>query len=672
MSASAFGGMTLVMGLFASVGGAVLLVVGARLGRADLRSAGRRATYLTAGCATLAVLTMEHALLTRDFSVGYVAEVGSWSTPNLITMISLWAALEGSILFWLWLQTMFAATATWLHRRRPGAEMPYASAILLGVSVFFFVVLVGPGDPFEAIYPVPTDGPGPNPLLQNHPLMAFHPPAQYLGYVGLSVPFAFGLAALITGEVDSWWITATRRWTLAAWGFLTLAIAAGGWWAYEVLGWGGYWAWDPVENAALMPWLVATAFLHSIMVQERRDMLRAWNVTLIVAAFALTILGTFLTRSGILGSVHAFTESAIGPLFLGFLALVLISSTALVLWRSTHLYSPGTLTSPYSREGTFILANLLFVALTLTVLLGTVFPLVAEAVRGIKVSVGAPYFNTMTVPFFAAVVFLMGVGPALPWRQPPAEGVWRILRIPFVFALVAAAAALFMGVRSFWPLVTIGFSAFAATVMGREIASSVGHLRRGGRGTVAALASLVRSNPRRYGGYVVHFGVVTVAVAIAVSWNYKTETEVTLARGESVSVGGYDVRFEQVSTIRELHRSAVLGELVVARSDRSSERLTPRLNFYPGRQQPVPTPAVLGSLQRDLFINLMAYDDQGTSATLKIVITPLVVWLWIGAGIMASGTMLAIVPRRGRRVVRQVDPPVEAIAEGTRRRKVPA
>jgi cytochrome c-type biogenesis protein CcmF len=478
--------------------------------------------------------------------------------------------------------------------------------------------------------------------------MAFHPPAQYLGYVGLSVPFAFALAALITGRVDSWWLKATRRWTLVSWGFLTLAIAAGGWWAYEVLGWGGYWAWDPVENAALMPWLVATAFLHTIMVQERREMLRGWNVSLIVAAFALTILGTFLTRSGVLGSVHAFTQSIMGPLFLGFLALVLLVSTTLILWRASLLRAPGSLDHPLSKEGAFMVSNLLLVGLTFTVLLGTVFPLVAEAVRGVKVSVGAPYFNAMTVPVLAALLFMMGVGPALPWRRPPANGVLGELGAPVAGGLATALIAALLGVRQPWPLLTMGLAGFATSVMGGQMARGTLARIRGGMGPVKAFRSLVAANRRRYGGYIVHFGVVLVAVGVAASWNYKTEREATLRPGDVLSVGDYDIRLDGVRRQQEPHRFSVIGGVSVMRKGRPAGTLEPKMNFYESRQQPIPTPAVRSAFTEDLFMNLVAYEQDGSTATFKVIVTPLVAWLWLGSAVMAMGTVVAVWPGRRR------------------------
>ncbi|MGK7310972.1 MAG: heme lyase CcmF/NrfE family subunit [Candidatus Longimicrobiales bacterium M2_2A_002] len=638
----------LVLSLGAALYGTGASVWGARTRHEGLTRSGTRAAYAVAALVTLAVVLMEYALITHDFSIHYVAQVGSRGTPLLVTIISLWSALEGSILFWMWLLALFTALVAWLYRDRWADQMPYVNATLLGIGVFFLIMLIGPSNPFAEVWPVPSDGPGPNPLLQNHPLMAIHPPAQYIGYVGFSVPFAFAVAALITGRTDDWWTRAVRRWTLVAWAFLTIAIVSGGWWAYEVLGWGGYWAWDPVENASLMPWLTGTAFLHSVMVQERRDMLRGWNVTLITATFALTILGTFLTRSGVVGSVHAFTDSLIGPLFLSFLGVVLIVSTALLLWRAPVLKRPGSLNSLFSREAAFLVGNLVFVALTFTVLLGTLFPLVVEATRGDKVSVGPPYFNAMTVPLFAALLFLMGVGPMLPWKSDSGRGVLRRIRWPAAASVVAASAAVLLGARGVWALVTYGLAAFALTAMFLEVGRGMAVLVRRGAGPVQALIRLVAANRRRYGGYIVHTGVVVLAVAVTVSWNSKTELEATLRPGEALTAGPYQVRLDDVWAEEEPHRFGVGTTLTVLSQGRPVAELAPRQNYYPTREDPIPTPAVRSSAARDLFVNLLAFENDGSSATFHVVVTPLMAWLWIGTYIMAFGAIVALWPNRVR------------------------
>jgi cytochrome c-type biogenesis protein CcmF len=399
-------------------------VMGARWRQPRLLASGYHSAGALAGMVTLAVIAMEVALLTHDFRLEYVARNGSRATPVWITVISLWAALEGAMLFWAWLRSLFSAAVVLTYYRRHMALLPYVVPVLATVSLFFLGVMLGPANPFRTISPAPSDGPGPNPLLQNHPFMAIHPPLLYLGLVGLTVPFAFAMAALVTGRLGEAWIVTTRRWTLVAWSFLTAGIIMGGWWSYDVLGWGGYWAWDPVENASFMPWLPATAFLHSVMVQERRHMLKVWNLSLIILAFSLTLFGTFLTRSGVLSSVHAFSQSVMGPVLLGFLAVVLLGAAGLLVWRGEQLKSAGQVDAVVSRESAFVLNNLLFLGFTFTVFVGTVFPLLAEAVRGVKVSVGAPFFNQVTVPMMLALLCLMGVGPFIAWQR----ATWPSLR----------------------------------------------------------------------------------------------------------------------------------------------------------------------------------------------------------------------------------------------------
>src|SRR5262245_43731601 len=404
---------------------------------------------------------MVYALVTHDFSISYVAQVGGRSTPTFFTLISLWSSLEGSILFWGLVLSAYTAAATFFTRDRFGALGSYATATMLGVGAFFYLLLVGPANPFRAVMPIPPDGPGPNPLLQNHPLMAVHPPLLYLGYVGMTVPFSFAAAALLSGRLDDTWIRITRRWTITAWMFLSLAIIAGMWWSYAVLGWGGYWAWDPVENASFMPWLTATAFLHSVMVQERRDMLKVWNLNLIASTFLLTILGTLLTRSGVLSSVHAFADGPIGWYFLSFIGVTLVFSFVMLMGRSSELHRAGNFDNPVSRETVFLINNLLFTAFMFTVLLGTLFPLLAEAARGVKVSVGAPFFNKMTVPLCASLLFLVGVGPVLPWRGIETDQLLKRLMLPAAAMLLAAAIAFTLGTHNVYALLAFGFGAFA-------------------------------------------------------------------------------------------------------------------------------------------------------------------------------------------------------------------
>ena len=529
---------------------------------------------------------------------------------------------------------------------------PVVTAVIGTVGLFFFGLLVGPANPFGLVDPAPVNGPGPNPLLQNHPLMGLHPPMLYFGFVGMTVPFAFAIAGLLTGNVEARWLRDARRWTIAAWAFLSMGIIGGGWWSYEVLGWGGAWAWDPVENASFLPWLTATAFLHSAMVQERRGMLKTWNLTLMISTFLLVLFGTFLTRSGIIDSVHAFSEGAIGPLFFGFIALVMIVSLGLIGWRSNRLHAPGQIEGAVSRESAFIVNNLLLVGFTFTVLLGTMFPLIIEAIRGDRISVGAPYFDMVASPIGLALLFLMGIGPALPWRRASGEKIRKAFQIGVGLAILAAALAFAFGIRRVYPILTIAAAAFVMTTIVEEFAKGVRARRRISGGSAArALADLFVRNGRRYGGYVVHTGVVVVALAISVSWTWKSEREGTLHAGERMTIGDYEIEFVEVWARQEPQRIVVGSTFKAYRDGRPIGEEQPRMNFYPASQQPVATPAVNSSLTSDLYLTLMSFDqDEGAYATVRAIVNPGMVWLWIGGMIVGIGALIAIWPRGVGRV----------------------
>jgi len=640
----------LMVALAVAAFGVVAVPIGIRRSRESLIHATYSATYAVFALVTVATFAMIFALVTHDFSVGYVAQVGSRATPLFYTIISLWGALEGSILFWAWVLALLSALVVFWNRDREGALIPYTTMVMLATSVFFLILLVGPANPFTPVAPVPPDGPGPNPLLQNHILMGVHPPLLYLGYVGLTVPFAFAVGAMAAGEVASDdWIRLSRRWTLGAWAFLTAAIIAGMWWSYEVLGGGGYWAWDPVENASFMPWLTATAFLHSVMVQERRGMLKLWNLNLIVTTFALTILGTFLTRSGVLSSVHAFGEGPIGMYFLVAIAITLVVSLALVAGNSEQLSSDGRLDSVASRETVFLLNNLMLTAFTFTVLVGTLFPIVAEAARGVKVSVGEPFFNKMTLPLCAALLFLMGVGPALPWRRASKEVVRRQLLPPTIGAFVGALVAIGAGAREVYAVLSFAFASFALVANVREYVTGVrARMRVRNEDAATALARLVGANRRRYGGYVAHLGVVAVALAIAASSTFRSEHEATLKKGESMRAGAFELRLLEVYGREEPQRSRIAASVAILREGREIGRLDPAMNFYPTSQQPIPTPAVRSRPWGDIYLNLMAFKPDGSDATIKVILEPLVPWIWFGGGIICLGAIISMFPTRRR------------------------
>jgi cytochrome c-type biogenesis protein CcmF len=630
--------------------GMIAAIVGVRRREAALVRSARAAAYTCFGLLTVANVAMIYGLVTHDFSIDYVAQVGSRATPLFFTIISLWSALEGSILFWGWVLALYAALAMYLTRGSLGSLGAYANSVLLFVSAFFYILLVGPANPFGLVSPVPLDGPGPNPLLQNHILMAVHPPLLYMGFVGMTVPFAFGMGALMSGRLDDTWLRVTRTWTVVAWSFLTLAIVAGMWWSYEVLGWGGYWAWDPVENASFMPWLTATAFMHSAMVQERRGLLRVWNMSLIIATFLLTILGTFLTRSGVISSVHAFGEGPIGTYFLAFMAVTLVFSMIMLLGRSSELRSEGHLDSMVSRETVFLGNNLILTAFTFTVLLGTLFPILAEAARGVKVSVGAPFFNMMTIPLCVALIFLVGVGPMLPWRVASRAELLKKLRIPVVLAVLTLAIALTLGMRDFWGLLAFTGAAFGLSANKQEfILGTIARRRATGGNWLSAFWGLANSNPRRYGGYTAHVGLILMAIGITASTVFRMEREATVRIGEMVELGGYTVRFEELWAEDQPHRFVVGSRFAVLINGRERGEMNPRLNYYRARgAEPIVTPSVRTRAHNDLYRTLLAFERDGSSATVTVIVEPLVVWIWIGSAIIALGAFFSVWPRRRR------------------------
>jgi len=632
---AALGTAGVTLALIACVAGVVTMAVGLRGERVALIRTGRTYAFLTLGGALLATFAMERALITRDFSLAYVAENGSSRTPALFNVATMWAALEGSILLWgLVLAGYLAIIAHKFRRRLEDPLVGWALLTMLVVGIFFFGLMLGPANPFETVSPAPSDGPGPNPLLQNHVLMAFHPPMLYLGYVGFTVPFAFAIAALVTGRVGEGWLLATRRWTLFAWGFLTVGILLGAWWSYEVLGWGGYWAWDPVENASLLPWLTGTAYLHSVMVQERRGMLRVWNISLLCATFALTILGTFLTRSGVVDSVHAFTESAIGGWLLAFFAAVVVVTVGLIGWRGDRLRAPGSIDSPVSREGSFLANNVLFAAFAFVVLLGTVFPLVVEAVNGDRLSVGVPYFNRMTMPLGLLMLFLMAIAPVLPWRKASEELLRVRLFWPAVAATVVVVGTVLGGARGAAPVLAFGLGAFAGGAAIRQVVLAT--RRNGWRGLVG----------RTNGGMVVHLGVVLIAVAFAASQSYSSEVELRMEEGEVARVDGHTLVFEGVETREDAEKTTIAA---LVRVDGSTV-YRPAVNEYVFGGQTIGTPSVSTGLREDVFLALLDVPEEpGDPAVVRVVIQPLVTWLWIGGGVMAAGTVLAAFPGRRRR-----------------------
>ena len=661
---ASLGRILILSSLLAAAAGAILGFAAGRTRSADGLKWARRFAYLYSALIVAATLVMVYALLIHDFSVSYVAQVGSRAVPTWVTVVSLWSSLEGSILFWGCVMGAYIAIATFLTRGRYAEYQPDAIGVWLASAAFFSFLIAGPANPFHTVPNPPLDGPGPNALLQNHVLMAVHPPFLYLGYVGFVIPFGFACAALLKGRLGHNVLKPLRESLMLPWIFQSLAIMLGGWWAYEVLGWGGYWAWDPVENASLLPWLTATAALHSIMVVERRGILKGWTITLIHATFLLVILGTFMTRSGVFNSVHSFTQSAIGPTILGFLAAGLVFTVALLAFRIDKLESEGRIEGAGSREAMFLLNNLVFVLLTFTVLIGTVFPLVVEAVKGKQMSVGRPYFDSMTVPLGALLLFLMGVGPALPWGRATAEQIKKALIPPVIGAAVFAALGYALGVRAPWTLLTLAFGGYAAYVtLAQMFIPMLQRMRSGDSLGTALVDGQLRRGRRRFASYIVHAAVVLMIIAVAVSSSNRQQLELHFTKGQTQQAGGYDVTFVGVEQRQEPHRLSTVGIFNVVQNGKQIARLEPNMNQYQSMREPIGTPDVHTTAARDFYISLSNVDAAAETASITVFIAPMIVWIWLSVIAMAVGALFGLIPAMRRRAVVASEAPLPANAE---------
>ena len=646
------GTASVLLALGMSVYGVFAGVIGTRRRDANLVASARLSAVAVALALTVAMALLELALLTDDFGVGYVANTSSTASPTWVKVVTLWAALDGSILLWAWTLSLYTAA---LALFAPNTALrPWGLVVMQSVQIFFVGVVAFVTNPFTVVAVPPLDGPGPNPLLQNHWMMAVHPLLMYLGIVGLTVPFAYAVAALLIKRPGSEWMRETRLWTLIGWGFLSAAIVAGGWWSYEVLGWGGYWAWDPVENLIFLPWLTATAFLHSVQVQERRRMLKVWNIFLIVLTFNLTILSTFLIRSGVLSSVHSFGDGPVGPVFLVFFLFVTATTFGLVALRWDQLRDHAELDSPVSREGGFLLNNVLFTAITFAVLLGTLFPLIVEAFTGDKVTVDAPFFDRVSLPLWMAVLALMGIGPLLPWRRAEGQTLLKNIAWLSLGAVVSGLAAYLLGVRKVYPLLTIALSGYNLVSIGLLLFGAVRARRRvTGRKAVSVFKDYALENRRRFGSMIVHFGVVIIALGVAGSSGYRVDTQLKLTFGEPVSFQGYELTAMRPYTENLAHRSSQGAVIEVSQNGRRLEDLRPRINRFTNAEQTVTTPGVLYLPFEDVYLNLASIDESGDFIVVRAVRSPLITWIWLGGLVLVIGTAYALLPPRQRVAARQ-------------------
>ena len=634
--------LALVFALYALAASAL----GATLRRAALVASGRRAALVVAGFLLIASGSLIASFLTHDFGAVYVAQHSSLSMPWYYSLSAFYGGQEGSLLYWATMLAIFSSIAVLLHRRAEPL-MPWVVATLMSIETFFLVLLNFVSPPFNRVTIPPLDGAGLNPILQD-PGMLIHPPMLLAGYMSWSLPFAFAMAAMISGRLDAAWLRSIRRWTLAAWMIQSCGLLLGMWWAYHVLGWGGYWGWDPVENAALLPWLTASAFLHSTMVQERRGTLKVWNLTLIIATFALSIFGTFEVRSGIISSVHSFAYSDIGPFFLGFLVLVLAVSFSLFFYRLPQLKPEAEFDSVISREGSFLINNLLLAGVAFATFWGTIFPIISADLRGQTMTVGTAFYQQVNGPLFIALIFMMGVGPLLAWRRASASSLVRLFRWPALVAVIAAVALPLLGVTSFWADLALAVCVFTGVTILYDTWRGM-RVRHGhGEGYPMALAMLFNRHRQRYGGYVVHLGLVVLAIGIIGSQFFQTQGEGQLKVGQTLTVNSYSLTYLGITDVTENGVETIRTHFNVSQNGHVIEQVAPGERIFPGfENQPASIVAISTHQLKDLYVFLAGYDGS-TSATIRVFINPLVSLVWAGGLLMVVGGVLCWWPERRR------------------------
>jgi len=636
------GELCILLSLGISIYSTIVPILGIKRNREEYIASAENSIFVTAGLITISSAILTYAFLNRDFSIEYVANYSNRDLPLFYTVSAFWAGQKGSLLFWSLLLSLFAAVVVIQNKNKNRDFMPYVISIISITQCLFLVLMTFAEKPFELIYP-PEDGSGLNPMLQN-PGMVFHPPTLYMGYVGFTIPYAFAMASLLTGHLGDVWIKTTRRWTIFSWFFLGMGNLFGAWWAYRVLGWGGYWAWDPVENASFMPWLTGTAYLHSVMIQERRDMLKVWNMVLIVLTFSLTIFGTFLTRSGVIQSVHSFGQGPVGYYFLGFLIIVIVFSSYLIVSRLSILKSNNELDSIVSRESSFLFNNLILVGAAFATFWGTMFPLISEAIKGEKVTVGPPFFNQVNIPIGLVLLLLVGICPLIAWKKASINNFKRNFLIPFIVSIIGGIALMPIGTGHLMAWLSFTISIFVITTIVMEFyKGAIARRETTGEGFVKALITLIRKNKRRYGGYIIHIGVVLMYIGIT-GTSYNMEKEATLKKGESMSIGDYKVVYKDIKNNTPVPTKVeVIATMDVEKDGKIIATATPRRDFYKTAEQPISRVYNLSGLKEDLYIILAGFQEDG-SATFKIHVNPLVKWLWIGGLVLGAGTLIAMLP----------------------------
>jgi cytochrome c-type biogenesis protein CcmF len=646
---TSLGEFAILLALGVAVFGFLAPLLGAMRGQRALLESARNSQKMLAGLLTFAAIALLYALISDDFSIEYVAAYSSSSTPFIYKLTAFWGGQKGSLLLWVWLLSIFGYMVVSQNRHKNQQIMPYVQVVINGTCVFFLALMVFATPVFERLLPPAADGQGLNPLLQN-PGMVIHPTTLYLGFVGFTIPFSFALAALITGKLDDDWLLSIRRWTIFSWFFLTLGNLFGAQWAYVELGWGGFWAWDPVENASFMPWLTGTAFLHSVMIQEKRGMLKVWNIVLIILTFFLTIFGTFITRSGIVSSVHSFGVTTMGPYFFGFMGLSLFVSLYFLFIRLPLLKSRQELDNLLSRESGFLINNLLLVGIAFAVFWGTIFPFISEAVRGVKITVGPPFFNQVIAPLGLALVLVTGICPLISWRRATAKNLLVNFSYPFAGAVAVSVLLLALGMRNSYALISFSLSVFViATILLEFFRGASARHRLTQESYLASFFNLARRNKRRYGGYIIHFGVILMVLGITGATVYKVEKEGSLSQGQTLTVNQYTVGYDGLTSWKESHREVVAATLSVYDGTRKVATLKPEKSFHKDQQEPTTEVAILTTFKEDLYAILAGWDGKGT-AHFKFLVNPLVIWLWIGGGVITLGAIMCMWPDRRRKV----------------------
>ena len=657
-----FGGLVVtILMCFYGIGAALY---GGLKNRQDWVESARRAMLLTFPLLSIASLALVILLLSGAYEVAFVYGVTQNAMEPYLRATAWWGGQAGSLLFWSWLLSAFTSAVTIRKWDRDREFLPWVIVVSLVTVAFFVGMNVLLENPFErywfyqgqeiqamfapagATLIQPQDGRGLNPLLR-HPGMIIHPPMLYLGFVSFVIPYAFAIAALVTGRSDDRWIRLTRRWTLIAWLFLSLGLVLGGRWAYDVLGWGGYWGWDPVEIAAFMPWLTGTAFLHSVMIQEKRGLFKRWNMVLVILTYSLVIFGTFLTRSGVLSSVHAFAQSAIGPLFFAYIAITLFITLGLLLWRWNDLHSEGEMHSLLSRESLFLINNLLFMGILAVCFWGVIFPLISELFTGQKVTVGPPFYERATGPLFAGLLLLMGIAPLSAWGHSTIKSLGRALWKPAIFSFVVLALVIGLGVRNPWAVLGFWLVAFTAAITLYDYGRAVmARSRRADENLALALWRLAARNRRRYGGYIIHLGVVLMALGVIGIEMFQTETQGTIKPNESLTLAGYTMEFRELANFdTQDGRNVARAVVQISKGDQVVGELYPRRDYYYAQQQPMTIPGVRSTIEDDFYVLLVDWQPISTSgATFKLYHNPLVNWLWFGGFIFILGTMVAAWP----------------------------